>query len=1157
MRRLLLTAALAWTCHPAHAVNCALAAGANASAIQTAVTAAGTNSCTGTATGGTVLLAGTTNTITSVVTIPCGSVAIVITGASVTWPALPTVKITGPVASGWGFATTGNGCTNSVTIQNLEWDGAHPSPQGGGMVFLAAGTNSFTFQNNYCHGISSATGLTGQGFQDGCIYIDGLDTTPGNNSQTDSNILITQSSFGNPASPGANDCAAVMHQFGYTADTTPARASSAWYDGYLTDYGHSGGLCVGVGIHSTTNNLVISKNKFANIEQGIKAYAAGSSPGCTGGSGTCVYYKFTQTNDVVTQNHFENIHRIPIEMQQTGNPMNVTNNDVVNQFWPGAGSWIFSLPQGSGTTNAVGNVLIANVPSAPASGNQPAGFYIPGSNEFWGHGATSQELAQGYQGKTGSAVQWGYGGSPWSITNNIIQSLDGTAYINSEEGQTTDTPAISGNVTGQNLSALTSASPTITVPGSCSGTASVTMADAGLTNGVGPQGNTSIWYTTDGSTPVAGTSSFYSGAVSVACGATVKALGMWGAQSQPFSYPTGYGFVPSAVQTKQVPGGSTPSVTGVTFSLQSTATSLQVGQSDLGCATITYSSGTPQKVCGAASDSFGNNPTGWTSFTPATATIQSSGTGEGSVAALAGGTTNLVVSAGSFTSPSFTLTVSAPAPVQQATQISCPNTLTAAQTASCTCQAQFTGPIIKACTSPVFASDTPAVATINSSSGLMTGVGAGTTNITVASGGFTSSKVVVTVNSATPSATLASAAVTFSPASVVAGGTITAQVTCTYTLTAGGSQTTNCLNADQYGNDAASFTSSATGVATINSTFGVATGVAAGNTNIGCTVTGTATVTCTTFSLAVSAPQALTILGNNQFNTANVTYPNAINSTYAMTGSAVSNVSSCSFYLPTGYTYATGSKWDCGVILAPTATTQASSWLCHSTYTTLGTSADVGWHTLPLTGCGNLPASTGYWVGVNTNESGPIGEGAWNCGSSCNGSAPSSGNGTYHYWYVSATYGVYTGMSTTMQPATATVNLQSSQYATLTGPNPVLVSGYLTTPSSAFSVIVGQALQITAVGCYSDGNCYFVSPTADQYGDSLQSITSSAPSILLVNGTGSANPALATGESLGTSTITAVIGQGSATKPVSPLSLTVSAIPTPVPTLNSRSLSAR
>ena len=191
-------------------------------------------------------------------------------------------------------------------------------------------------------------------------------------------------------------------------------------------------------------------------------------------------------------------------------------------------------------------------------------------------------------------------------------------------------------------------------------------------------------------------------------------------------------------------------------------------------------------------------------------------------------------------------------------------------------------------------------------------------------------------------------------------------------------------------------------------------------------------------------------LGDNDYSYIGADYANYINATYAVTGdeSGGYTVTSCSFYQPTG-TVTQGAKMDCGLILAPTATTKSSSWLCHAAYTNPSSSGLGGWITLPLTGCGTLPAAAGYWVSTDSNDSiagFPYGFSA--CGGSCNGPAPTSGNGTYSYRFAAANYGVYSGLGTAMTETGTTY--QASQYVTL---GPYTPSQ---TASPSFSVASGN-----------------------------------------------------------------------------------------------------
>ena len=209
-----------------------------------------------------------------------------------------------------------------------------------------------------------------------------------------------------------------------------------------------------------------------------------------------------------------------------------------------------------GAANDTNNVLIANVKTGNDINGQ-AGYYSGDGVEFWGSGTSSNNLLQGWWD---SGIEWGFSGGGWSINNNTIQLINSTLQIGNEENQS-NTPSESGNVMSQTVAALTSVAPTISPSGgSQTFPLTVTLTDKGNTSGAGPQGNTGIWYTTDGSNPVPGTGTAKylasGGTFTLTAAATVKAVGMWGALNQPTSYPSGYGYVPSSAVTASYASGS-------------------------------------------------------------------------------------------------------------------------------------------------------------------------------------------------------------------------------------------------------------------------------------------------------------------------------------------------------------------------------------------------------------------------------------------------------------------------------------------------------------------------------------------------------------------------------------------------------------------------
>jgi hypothetical protein len=175
-------------------------------------------------------------------------------------------------------------------------------------------------------------------------------------------------------------------------------------------------------------------------------------------------------------------------------------------------------------------------------------------------------------------------------------------------------------------------------------------------------------------------------------------------------------------------------------------------------------------------------------------------------------------------------------------------------------------------------------------------------------------------------------------------------------------------------------------------------------------------------AMGAHAASALT-LGTTQETSLQAQNQNYYQLNYVVTGANAAgySVNSCSTYV--GAIGQTAYKIDCVVIAAAGTTTTASSVLCHGTYTE--TTSPNAFVSIPLTGCGTLAASTGYWIGINTNDN-SVQAGFYNCGGSCTGSA---GSATYQAWYETVTYGTYTGLPTAAM--TGVGNLQSSTYLTV------------------------------------------------------------------------------------------------------------------------------
>lgn len=348
----------------------------------------------------------------------------------------------------------------------------------------------------------------------------------------------------------------------------------------------------------------------------------------------------------------------------------------------------------------------------------------------------------------------------------------------------------------------------------------------------------------------------------------------------------------------------------------------------------------------------------------------------------------------------------------------------------------------------------------------------GTENITGA--------ISVTLASSTPSPTikycltsLCTPSTTYtSPISVSATTTITAFATAsgfaqspnssaTYTLVAPGAAATPTFSpagqtytnliqvtiADAtpgaiiyYTNDGSTPTTGSTvytGVLTLNSTQTLkAIATASGFTT---SAVGSATYTSALF------------LGNNQVdNTTSNTYPGSFNSLYAVTGTAAGGYTVTGCVVNQGTAPVTsGAHTDCILNLATSTTTQATTSLCHGTYT--NTSSTPVAANITLSGCPTLPASTAYWVAsITDDQAQPSGLGFWDCNnvsSGCTGSAPTLGTGTYPSFYVGGTYGSYGTMPTTLNKGL----YQVTQYLTLTPATTTVATPVITPASGAIT----------------------------------------------------------------------------------------------------------
>jgi hypothetical protein len=726
---------LAGSASVAHAANYPISAGASTAAIQSTI-----NTAAAASGGNTVTFAAGPYSVTSQINIPCPASPLTIQGPTpaglgTTWPITPTAILTSALTNNWAFS--GTACSVGTTIRYLQFNGGLPSGGGGGFLSIPPGMNNLTVIYNWFYGNNATQQSTRA--TDMFIYLNGsLGGSPNQNvtiqwnrfGQAGGKECGGNGSDGNPA--GSNG--GLMDLYG-DGTANPGHCSSSGYAPpggtadclyqNASDITHGGGSCGAIGIQNNFSNLIIKNNSITDQEQGLKFYECAGS-GCSWhSSGLLVQY-----NDIA------GIHRIGAETQfndvNSGTFFTYDSNDYRDPIKPNAGTWGLSLPQG--TTNSTNNVLIANITSSNDKNGQP-GFYAGNAIEFWGTGTSSNNLIQGFWH---GGIGYGFGGAPRSINNNTIQGGSmGSDFIFNEEG-TTPAPAQTGNVTGTTVTAVTSIAPTFSPsPGGYASPLTVTLTDPGYTSGPVPRGNTSIWYTTDGSAPSpgGGTSQLYTVPIIVSLPATIKAIGMWGSLNQPRSYPSGYGFVASAVQT-----AAYTSIGGVVLSSVSIAptagvTALLVGGTVQMIVTCHYSDGSTSGC--NTTDSHGNSVTNWASSN-GNVTVSSSGLATG--AAIGTADISATVTGGFTTSPAATLTVSAPSLTLSSVSIATAggvSSMNAGATIQLITTCHYSDGSTTTCTTTdshgnavsSYHSSAPTIATVTTG-GTVTGVAAGSTNLT-------------------------------------------------------------------------------------------------------------------------------------------------------------------------------------------------------------------------------------------------------------------------------------------------------------------------------------------------------------------------------------------------------------------------------------------
>jgi hypothetical protein len=810
-------------CGRAHAATCPISAGASQATVQSTLNSCGSGNTASFATG--------TYSFSSAVSVPCG---VSLAGPTVAWP--------GPYTATLNFSGNNvpfrypGGCSTAVKIEYLNWNGGIPSPDGGQVLYFPAGTSNVTISYNYFHGNQGSTSAPNS--YDGLVYFDG-----NSGSSVDNNITVS------------------WNTFGQTSMAACSNLMTAYYNGLSGN----GGYCVGLGLHNGFNNLLVSNNIFQFMEQGAKVFE---------NQGECVSCVF-QYND------FNNIHRIEFETQANiggsqPTSMTVQYNSLETQYDTNFGSWGLSVANGcpSGcVTNTNYNVLINN---EQATGG--GGTYTPGAIEMWGSNGTggNYNLIQGLWANgimIATTGQFVLNNNTFCMTFGGSTTPNGSGgYFNNEDGPS-HTASASGNTFTTASCPKTSVAPTIS-PASGSFTTSQTVT---FTNpGTNRDANTGIWYTTDGSTPVpgAGTAQYIAsgGTIAVSTTTTVKAVGMWGAQNQPTSYPSGFGYVPSAVQSATYTAGTSPTLNSVSLTAAGLVTSITVGGSVQINAACHYNNGSTTGC--NTTDAYGNSVSTWNTSNAGIVSLSSSGLAGGAAI----GTANLTAVVAGVTSPAFALGVTAASVTLSSVSLATTGGITslvAGQTNQLAATCHYSDGTTTSCTTTdshgnavsTWSSSATTIATV-SSGGLVTGVAAGSTNLSAAVAGITSSPLLaLTVIAAPPTLTGGYLGTPGSANTMTVGGTLQFSAYCQYS----NSTTTNCSVADIYGNAVTQWLSSNTGEVTIgapgSANPGLATAVAVGSPNIQAYV---GAVRLNEWVLYISAP-AVSLTGVSLATTGGVT----------------------------------------------------------------------------------------------------------------------------------------------------------------------------------------------------------------------------------------------------------------------------------------------
>ncbi len=643
---------------------------------------------------------------------------------------------------------------------------------------------------------------------------------------------------------------------------------------------------------------------------------------------------------------------------------------------------------------------------------------------------------------------------------------------------------------------VNSPNPTPTITGAAGGTFSASPAGLTLNTSTGQittatstPGAYTVTYTTPGSCTSSSTFLVNIRPLPTATISTASATVCQGSSSAVVTF-TGAGATAPYTFTYNINGGLNQTVTTTAgnsvnlsvitatpgtfvYNLVSVSSSFSCSQAQAGSATVTVTPSTNagtlsgnQSICVGGNTTFTSTASGGT-WSTSNAGIASVVSGTGVITGVAAGTATITYTVtGSGGCPNATVT-------RTVTVTTAPTagTLSGTQTICVGGNTTFTSTL----TGGTWSTSNAGIASVISGTGVITGVSAGTATLTytvAGSGGCPDATVTrtVTVTAAPVAGTLAG------NQSICVGGTTT------FTSTVSGG----------------SWSSSNTGIATINSSTGVITGVGAGTATItytmtgsgGCpnaTVTRTVTVTAAPTSGTLSGTQTICIGGNTTFTST------VAGGTWSTSDATVATVNSST-----------------GVITGVTAGTATI------TYTVVGSG-----------GCSNATATRNVTVTAAPNAGTLSGTQAICVGGTTTFTSTVSG-GT---WSTSsaaiATVNASTGLITGVGAGTATITY------TVTGsggcPNATVTRIVTVTAAPTAGTLTGT--QTICVG----GNTTFTSTVASG------SWSTSNAGVATVNST----TGVITGVSAGTATITyTVAGSGGCSNATATRNVTVTAAPT-------------